>query len=247
MTSLFDRYLEGTGFVKNPTPELSRSQLCVKRVLIVTNAVFLIFACVLMGVGSVAYNHNVGPLTGATIPVGIIVSGVFIMFLSFVGCFGAWRESRICLGCYFSFLFVFTIILLAVGIGVDNQRSEASWYIQQGWMDSNNGVRVSFQNAYGCCGLNTWNDTLAGQPCPSNPVPKFNTTCLSLLVTSFNNSFTTLGGVGVSFAVLMLVGMTIVCCLMRGIRRKAKVLGPNDSDTIHTGEDSAAPSVEPQP
>jgi len=239
MTSLFDRYLqESDAFsAKNKTPELSRAQRCFKTTLVAFNVLFLIFACVLMGVGSVAYNHNVGPLVGSTIPVGIIVLGVFIMFLSFIGCIGAYRESRMFLGCYFLFLLLFTVLLLAVGIGVYAKREEAGAYIEQGWRGASNDVRVSFQNGFQCCGLFTYNDTLAGSPCPTGNITQG---CDNILISTFNNSYNTMGAVGVAFAILMLIGMCFVCVLMRTIRARAE---RGDSENLHSGEDSSNPAV----
>lgn len=36
-----------------------------------------------------------GGLAGETLPTGIIVLGVFIILVGFVGCFAAYRESRL--------------------------------------------------------------------------------------------------------------------------------------------------------
>jgi len=284
MTSLFDRYLQESDAFAKKTPELTKAQRCLKFFLVTINVIFLIFACALMGIGSVAYNHNVGPLTGATIPVGIIVLGVFIMFLSFLGCIGAYRESRGFLGCYFFFLLLFTVILLAVGIGVYSQQQQAGWYITQGWTSANNDIRVSFQNAFYCCGLNSFNN-LNGIPCPSCTASPLNATCTPCgtlvfanttngtgvctlstsssgnctlcplapvcnsctnqpscyqpLVNAFNNSFQTMGAVGVALAVIMLVGMIFVCVLIRGIRAKSEKA---DVENLHTGDDSANPA-----
>jgi len=175
MTSLFDRYLQESDAFAKKTPELTKLQRCLKSFLITINVIFLIFACALIGIGSVAYNHNVGPLTGATIPQGIIALGVFIMLLSLFGIFGAYRESRLFLGCYFFFLLIFTVLLLAVGIGVYSQQQQAGWYITQGWQSANDGVRMSFQNAFYCCGLTSWTDN-PGSTCPTCTTGT-NTTC----------------------------------------------------------------------
>jgi len=254
MTSLFDRYLqESDAFsAKNKTPELSRAQRLLKMFLVGVNVVFLIFACVLMGVGSVAYTRNVGPIAGQTIPQGIIAMGVFIMFLSFTGCFGAWRENRLALGCYFFFLLLFTILLLAIGIGVIAKKDEAGYYMGQGWESASNDVRASLQNSFSCCGLYTFNDTWTAFPpyqCPSltsgngNPPCSPNPNqcpCYNLLVSAFNKSYNDLGATGVSFAVFMFVGMVAVCYLTRAIRLKAEASG--DTEKIDSGEDSSAPT-----
>jgi len=49
-------------------------------------------------VGSYALNNKVAVLAGQTLPQGIIVVGAFLLILSFVGAFSAWKEVRIGLG-----------------------------------------------------------------------------------------------------------------------------------------------------
>jgi len=208
--------------------------------LIGANILFLIFACVLMGVGSVALNGSVGGLSGTEIPAGVIVLGVFIMFLSFIGCFGAWKESRLFLGCYFFFLMVLTILLFAVGLAVYSKREEAGAYMYDGWVLAPQDVRISFQNQLGCCGLVTFNDTLAGLPCPIalqlNSSTGNYAACLPLMTSLFRDSMQQLGGVAVAFAVLMFLGMIFVCVLMRGIRQKSAKEAENTvDDTAHPG------------
>jgi len=257
MTSLFDRYLqESDAFsAKNKTPELSRAQRLLKMFLVGVNVVFLIFACVLMGVGSVAYTRNVGPIAGQTIPQGIIAMGVFIMFLSFMGCFGAWKENRLALGCYFFFLLLCTILLLAIGIGVMAKKDEAGYYMTQGWGSANSGTRETLQNSFSCCGLNSYGPTdplNAVLPCPNitSPTSYCNTlvngyyecACLNSLISAFNSSYNDLGATGVSFAVFMFIGMVAVCYLTRAIRLKAEVAA-GDTEKIDSIEDSSSPTT----
>jgi len=109
MTSLFDRYLIESDISlhgKNATPELNKKQKCLKITILIANSIFLIFSFVLMGLGSVALKQNVGPLVGTTLPLGLVTLGVFIMFMSILGCVGAWRENRGFLGCYFFLAFI---------------------------------------------------------------------------------------------------------------------------------------------
>jgi len=250
MTSLFDRYLqESDAFsAKNKSPELSRATRCFKFILIFVNLVFVIFACALIGVGSVAYNHNLGPLAGSTIPLGILVCGVFILLIAFCGFYGAYKESRLVLGCFLFWMVLFIIILLAIGLAVYAKRQEAGWYIEQGWIFyANNGVRVSIQNAYGCCGLLFWNVT-AGSPCPAVSLPAnvsastVQPPCYLLLTSTFANSLQTVGGVGIGFAIFMLVLIVMLCGVMRAIRKKSEMVN-SEGDNMHTGDDSANPSA----
>jgi len=242
MSSLFDRYLqESDAFGSKNKPELSRAFKCLKGLLVALNVLFLIFGCVLMGIGSVAYNRRVGSLSGTTLPIGIVVLGVFIMFMSFLGCVSAWRESRIFLGLYFFFLSIFTFLLLVVGLAVYVKRNEAGYYMSKGWEAAfnpiDNGVINALQITFECCGLYTYNDTWAGVPCP---VPSY-VQCLGLLESQFYSSFYALGSAAIAFAVLMVFSLLFVCCLMRAIKNKSLQA---DLNKLHpSGEDSSAPSV----
>jgi hypothetical protein len=246
MTSLFDRYLEqNDAFAGRGKPELGKAHYCLKIVLVAINVVFLIFGCVLMGVGSYAYNnHSLGTITGATLPLGIVTLGVFIMFLSFLGWCSAWRESRIFLGIYFFFLVLMTFLLLCVGSAVYAKKNEARSYIDSGWQGAPDDVRASLQGTFGCCGLNYWNDSFAVQPCPAGPDIVANISCGDTIADQFYKQFNTVGTCGIVFAVLMTVCVTFVCCLIRGIRLKnAKA----DISGLSPGDDSANPTTVPDP
>jgi len=254
MTSLFDRYLqESDAFAsKGKSPELSKAHKCLKVVLIVANLIFLIFGCILMGVGSYAYNYQLGVLAGSSAPVGIVVLGVFIFFLSFLGCVSAWRESKFFLAVYFFFLALMTFLLLVVGIAVYAKQNQAASYMTQGWMLADSSFRATLQNAFSCCGLNSFNETgTAVLPCPSSSYAydQYNNLmwgryCLPIIQSDFQSSFNTVGSTGIAFAFLMIVGLVFVCCLIRGIRQKSL---KNDLDQLHTGDDSAASPTAVEP
>jgi len=132
---------------------------------------------------------------------------------------------------------------------VSQKKSQATWLVEQGWLSSSNDVRVSFENAFSCCGLYSFNDTvadpnspigfspLAGLPCPTGLTNNTSGGCMPLLVQAFNSNYTTLSNFGIAVAVLMLIWMVVVCVLMRGIRAKAE-----RGESMHAGDDSSNPS-----
>lgn len=201
-------------------PSLSKSHKTLKWILVFANFLFLVFACVCIGVGAVALNSRVGVLTGVTLPAGLIVIGVFIMILSFFGCFGAWMEKKVVLGIYFACLCILTIILLSVGIAVYVKKDEANTYIEQGWKSASDDIKDVLQHEFQCCGYYTYADVYQAKSpykCPENG-PK--QACQDLLIGSFNKNFVSAGGVGIAFAVLMIVFQGFVACLIRGIQTK---------------------------
>jgi len=240
---LFHRYLEETDAFQgkeSKSVELSKAHKFLQIVLIFANVIFLIFGCVLMGVGSYATNHPVASLAGSTLPVGIVVLGVFIMFLSFLGCLSAWKQSRFFLGLYFFFLMLLTFLLLVVGASVVANKSQASTYMIQGWSRLDDGGRNGLQDQFSCCGLKTWNDTYAGSVCP--PGGPSQRACLPVFNDLFVANFNSAGTAGIVISFLMVLFLGFVCLLMRGI--KAKKLKA-DLDQLHTGEDSAPAEAAP--
>jgi hypothetical protein len=189
---------------------------------------------VLSAVGSA----QIGALSGNTLPVGIVVLGVFILLLSLLGGVSAYKESRAFLLVYFLFLLLLTLVLFFVGIAVYVERNNASTYITQGWQTATPALRSSLQSIFQCCGCCTSqyvqsNDT--AYPC-NIPQPSAQQGCLPVFVSYFQSYYVTAGGCGIAFAVIMFVGMLIVCFLMQGIKQKraeqdlAKLRANNNTD-----------------
>jgi len=225
MAGVFDRksFYEGDRYVADAGhPKLNAGQLCFKYTILAINVLFLIFGCVLMGVGSYAVNNQVGALAGETVPVGLIVLGLFIMLLSLLGAWSAYKESRLALGIYFIFLLLLTIILFIVGISVYVKKDQSEYYIREGWYSADDDIRRTLQGVLDCCGLERFNDT--GLGCPdsmgSNPDPATTPTCLSIMVGIFRDDFGTAGACGMAFSIIMLACVVFVCYLMSGIKRK---------------------------
>lgn len=233
MAGIFDRksFYEGDKYsAEAGKPKLNNGQVCFKFVLFGLNILFLIFACVLIGVGSYALNNQVGAIAGSTIPTGIVVLGVFILILALLGAFSAWRESRALLGIYFLFLLIFTIILFAVGIAVYVEKDKAADLITTAWTNGGSDVQQSLQNAYTCCGLNQVPANITVGACP----PLATQPCLPMLVDTFKSAFNTAGACGIAFSVIMLAGLIFICYLMTGIKRKRE---EQDIQKLRSGGD----------
>lgn len=196
----------------------TQTQKLFKFALLAMNLVFVIFGAVLMSAGSYAQSHQFAVLSGETLPRGLVVLGAFIAVLAFLGGLSAWREARAFLIVYFVLLSLITIILLGVGAAVYAKRDDAPKYIVQGWTAANNDIRVDVQNFYICCGLNTYNDSLAGQPCPVTNSTIAPPPCLDLIVNTFYSSLSSAGSVGIAFSIVMIVALAGIMWLIVGIK-----------------------------
>lgn len=244
MTNVLKFYGFEFSSASHASPELSSAQSCFKGTLTIVNLIFLIFGCILCGVGAYALQTKAGSLAGETLPTGIIVLGVFIILVSFLGCLSAFRESRCLLGLYFTFLLIFVIILMAIGVGVYAKKDSASVYMSEGWCEASKSVQADIQTYFQCCGLYSYNDSMARYDaylgpiaaacaiiapervpkvplaCPANVVQSNGLPCLPILQSSFESSYVAAGACAIAFAVIMGAGMCIVCVLMSGIKEK---------------------------
>ena len=167
---------------------------------------------------------QIGALSGNTLPIGIVVLGVFILFLALLGGVSAYRESRIFLLVYFVFLLLLTLILFFVGIAVYVERNNAATYINQGWTTAPPDLKQSLQQIFQCCGCCDagyvpQNATASTAACNAMTSPT-QTGCLPVFTSYFQSYYVTAGGCGIAFAVIMFLGMLLVCFLMKGIKDK---------------------------
>ena len=161
---------------------------------------------------------QIGALSGQTLPEGIVVLGVFILLLSLLGLVSAYRESRAFLLVYFLFLLLLTLILFFVGIAVYVERNNALTYIQQGWNTASPDLKQSLEGIFqccGCCDAQYMNDSTC-----SIADTQLQQGCGPVFVSYFQQYYVTAGGCGIGFAVVMFLGMLLVCFLMQGIKQK---------------------------
>lgn len=196
------------------------SVTCPRYILLSFNLIFLIFGCVLVGVGSVAYNTEVLGLSGVTLPAGIIVLGVFIMLMAFFGFYGAKKENRCYLGIYFAMLLAITIALLFVGIALYAERNNSRYYMTTGWNSASADLQKSLQDSFGCCGLTGANDSKVACPVDSTTRQNITRGCLDLIDDKFHWVLSNAGGVAIGFAVVMIFFLLFVVWMFRGLQKK---------------------------
>lgn len=213
----------------------TKSERRMKLCLLVWNLLIFIFACVLMAYGSYALSQNMkgaGEIQGSTLPAGIVVLGVFLFLLSFLGCLSTWKEKNIGLALYFIILFIMCVLLLGVGGAVLSKRNNADSFLSEGWKQANNDLRLDVQNYYGCCGLNYAGDLEGEKPDGQSACSTINRGgCLPFLVRTFKSKFYEAGSAALAFAIIMLFGLVVVILLMQRIKAKGDMLryGPDSA------------------
>jgi len=194
-----------------------------KRTLIFINSVFLIFGILLItfGIAALVKLNTLSALIDTGIPIGVIVLGTFVFFLSFLGCLGSWLENRSILLVYLGIIAILIVVEVAIGLATYQRRS-SSVVIQQldkAWELTTDKDRNFFQSQFKCCGFDNSTDFVGSNCWPSGNFT-YSIGCGRELQDYFENNLMVIGAVGIVLAVFqafalcfsLLLYSCISCC-----------------------------------
>lgn len=232
--------------------------MLVKYLLFFFNLIFWISGIVLMGVGAwikLKYKDliQLSESNAATGAVFLIIIGVIVAIVGFLGCCGAWKENYCMVTTYAILLAIIFILEIAAG---------AVAYAYKGKLEEvtkkalDEGIKKYFkggeetkaidnvQKEFECCGVDGYEDYL-NQNTTELPesccrTPKCNTTveamrslnnteiytqgCLKGFEKFLREHLLIVGGVGIGIAFVQLIGIVFACCLMRSIKQEYEVV-----------------------
>jgi len=207
-----------------------------QRITVVSNIIFALFALLLIVLGGVAVKalKTYSFMAKVSIPAGLIVLGVFLLIVIFLGVYGSFKKSTKFLAAYFILLFVIIICEFGVGGGSYAYRSKIPDELEQSWNGLDDLNRNGLQKAFWCCGWNNSMDAPGSNCLPTNSTPANTTTtgdmtttanptrdifdiippvinatvgCQDGMVSFFNSQLYAAGTVGVVFATLQLLSL----------------------------------------
>ncbi|KAF0300669.1 CD63 antigen [Amphibalanus amphitrite] len=195
---------------------------CVKYLIFFFNFLFVISGIALATLGAVMkgyYNRYLDFLGGGVVgtPIPLIIVGVVIFFVAFLGCCGAIRESY-CMTMTFAGLLALIFILeLAAGIAAYVLRDDIRTTL-------NTNMPATLQN-YGQDGYagvtRTWD---AVQMALDGAATIHTAGCLYKLQEEMKENMVAVGGAvggaGVGVAFLQILGVILACCLSKGIKKE---------------------------
>ncbi|XP_041977063.1 23 kDa integral membrane protein-like [Aricia agestis] len=166
---------------------------CIKYLLVVFNALFLIFGIVIISAACVDMGMIKGfagmEASGHETDVVLIVIGVFIIIVAGFGCFGAWKESPKLLYIFAGCLIIIILLELSVGIAAAALRPQiegtlktqlrASFIKNKSTKEEDSTYREFWdriQSNLECCGVTGPDNYVASEPrlnpsfscCPSD-------------------------------------------------------------------------------
>jgi len=144
------------------------------------------------------------------------VLGAIVFFISFMGCFGAFKVSKCLLYTYATVLLLLLIAFLVIGIVGYLNKGTVNTLVSDAWEDFSNDSRSLIEKNFNCCGF--WNST--DRPyangtfvCPI--YPNNITACEPAMVTFLESFFTPIAGVGFALVIITLLGIIfaiVVAC-----------------------------------
>jgi len=195
-----------------------------QRITVVSNIIFGLFAILLVVLGAVAVKElkEYSYVAKVSIPAGLIVLGLILLVIIFLGIFGSFKKSTKLLAAYFVLLFLFIICEFGVGGGAYGLRSRIPGELDASWASIPDQDRANLQYAFTCCGWANMTDQ-PGSNCPSNstnsnstvmttgmasfPVLNATTSCEDLIVNFFTEQLYAVGTAGIVFATLQLLAL----------------------------------------
>jgi len=128
----------------------------------IINFVLFVVGLAQIAAGVWAWKSDASDWTGTSIPKACIGFGLILIFISFLGCCGAWKENRPLLWLY-AFL-VFSLILGQVGaLSIAAVSKDYTMrFMQEVWEHMGDKAQTEIEDAYKCCSfmgsddLNHW-------------------------------------------------------------------------------------------
>ncbi|XP_075218180.1 tetraspanin 47F [Lycorma delicatula] len=234
------------------------SMSVIKYLLFFFNLIFAVSGIVIIVVGAAAlldvgeYSHFLESKVLAP-PIILVITGVIVFLIAFLGCCGAIKESYWMLIAFAVLLLVIFIVEMAVGIAASVTKDEFSNAMRTSLKKSMSNYTINdldrkawdtVQRKLQCCGVDNpkgWitifpNNNVPGSCCREPPVNAngfcsntiddhlvFQEGCYQKLKNKVKDNIITIMGVGIGIAFVELAGIVLACCLASAIKREEEL------------------------
>ncbi|XP_022662606.1 CD63 antigen-like isoform X2 [Varroa destructor] len=193
---------------------------------------------IVCGAVSLHFMKGTGPLIGenyVSAPIALIVIGVAVFLLAFLGCCGASQESYCMLTMFSTLLFLLLCAEITVGVlafvyrgkakEITEQQLRASMrdYYKRGEVNPAKQAWDFVQKQLECCGVTSSTDWVnLEQPasipesCGANPSARPG--CMEMLVQKVEKFSVYVGIAGFVIGAIELIGICFACCLANGVK-----------------------------
>ncbi|XP_033360231.1 CD63 antigen-like isoform X1 [Bombus vosnesenskii] len=213
---------------------------CIKYLLCAVNSLFVLTGIMIISIGTTIYavyedfSHFLDPsyFSPATL---LIIVGIFVFIIAFLGCCGALRESTCMVLVFAASLSLVLVLELIAGIaayalqdGIKNllaDKINATMHQYEKNDEARSAIDFLQSRLY-CCGYNGYEDWEAQKmtipsSCPSRDNENIYVTgCIKHLSIIIHRSALYIGTGAVAIALIQLTGIMFACMLGRAIRRQ---------------------------
>lgn len=213
---------------------------CIRVLLFAFNVLFTLIGIGLIASGAYVqinlkgYSDIIGGHFSAA-AIFLIVLGVLIFMIAAFGCCGAYKENYCCIMTFAVILIIICICELAAGIAgfvykdkVDEKvRNLMEETIKNG---KANADWDKVQEEFKCCGVvnaSDWNN-IPSSCCPGSGnctiANAYKIGCYTKLTDFVKDKIVVIGGIGLAFAFIQLIGILFACCLGRAVKKEYEVV-----------------------
>lgn len=202
--------------------QLGCGATCLKWMLVVMNAIFMIIGIVAAIAVAYANAAKISDLLDAWLTPAIILTA-FLFLMALFGLYGAHKLNRAILWAYLILEGLLFVVVFIISIYALTQKSNSKNIITPAWKAANDDLRLSLQGTFECCGL--WNVTdLVALPCVTNTT---GLPCGPILDEAFVQVFDPVTYTGLSCSLLLLIGTVgasfLICAITDSGKRQAQL------------------------
>ncbi|XP_043911177.1 CD63 antigen-like [Protopterus annectens] len=244
---------EGLCLTSGESDMMTGGLSCVKFMLVAFNFVFWVSGIALIIIGGVSRNSYLeyqsftgGGLT--SISVMLIVVGVFIAILSFLGCCGAWKENSCMLITFLTILVIILILQIAAGIAFYVLRSKIENIIRKQalkgidkYSPKTREIVDDIQDEFHCCGVDSYTDWFSShgwgkngsvpdscckvekETCGSTDLSSSNINqngCLPEIVKLLKKNMVWIGAAAIGLGVVQVIGIIFSSLMIHDVLKK---------------------------
>jgi len=182
------------------------------------NLFFVLLGGVVIGIGYHLKASHAGSFLRQNLGLGLIVLGAAVLIISFLGCMGAKCASRSMILLYALVMMLVIICQIGIAAFVVTRSNDVNSLVTTRWDDLATAQQQQLEQQFGCCGLNSFNDSRAALPCPAGT----DTGCVDKLHNDLRHELLAVGGAALAFAIVEVLGVLCACSLAAAIKGAAE-------------------------
>jgi len=182
----------------------------MKFFVVILNIITAFVGLALVIFGIYAFYRSEFVLYSKAIPTTMIIIGLFVFLVSFVGCLGAEMENRPMLMANFSILLVLVLAQAITAIFTFSNTDKVDESVEQAWLRAylNHPKLIRrIEDEYSCCGYRNIYDHAVPDNCSSNPFYGYEVSCFTQLLDAYRSNQTSIGVAGALIGIVQIVAL----------------------------------------